>query len=366
MIVSENHKGKKLIFLISQPRAGSTLTQKILAGHPKIHTVSEPWLMLPPLYLLRLQERDMAYNTQIASEALKDFFQILPNGEETHFEGLRRMYSYLYESALQGTGKSYFLDKTPRYYHIIPELYRTFPEAKFIILLRNPLAVCCSIISRWVQENWFQLYLFRDDLVQAPKLLIDGLKMLGDRAHILSYERLLLNPELEIEKLCYRTGLEFDPEMINYGLKGHQRLKLGDQEDIYKYTRPNPEKLDQWQADLGNAQVWRVVSDYLNLLGEDTLLPMGYDYTGLREILDHCRPNWLSLEHTFPLDWLLKHPQDEPKWDSKYHRLRLMRSLKFRGLSGTVLSVLRKLFQVEPLIALPQPHDSKLKGRFLP
>lgn len=45
---SEGGEGENLIFLISQPRAGSTMLQKVLGSHPEIHTVSEPWVALPP------------------------------------------------------------------------------------------------------------------------------------------------------------------------------------------------------------------------------------------------------------------------------------------------------------------------------
>jgi len=59
----------------------------------------------------------------------------------------------LYNRALEVAGKRFFLDKTPRYYFIIPELKNVFPEAKFIILLRNPLAVLSSILNTWFQNN---------------------------------------------------------------------------------------------------------------------------------------------------------------------------------------------------------------------
>jgi hypothetical protein len=51
-----NPTGKNLIFLISQPRAGSTLTQAILGSHRDIYTLSEPWLMLHPIYALRPED----------------------------------------------------------------------------------------------------------------------------------------------------------------------------------------------------------------------------------------------------------------------------------------------------------------------
>lgn len=42
-----------LIFLISQPRSGSTLLQKLIATSNQIDTLQEPWLMLHPLYALK-------------------------------------------------------------------------------------------------------------------------------------------------------------------------------------------------------------------------------------------------------------------------------------------------------------------------
>lgn len=56
---------KNLIFLISLPRSGSTLTQKILGAHSAIYTRSEPWIMLNPLYSLKQEGIDAIYNKQL-------------------------------------------------------------------------------------------------------------------------------------------------------------------------------------------------------------------------------------------------------------------------------------------------------------
>jgi len=77
-----------------------------------------------------------------------------PEGEDAYFQAVRQMTLNLYGGVLQNSGKRYFLDKTPRYYYILPELYRTFPEAKYILLLRNPLAILCSIFNTFVQGYW--------------------------------------------------------------------------------------------------------------------------------------------------------------------------------------------------------------------
>lgn len=48
--------GGNLGFLVSLPRSGSTLLQRIVSNHPDIHTVAEPWFMLHPLYALKRGE----------------------------------------------------------------------------------------------------------------------------------------------------------------------------------------------------------------------------------------------------------------------------------------------------------------------
>lgn len=341
-------RGDNLIFLISQPRAGSTLTQRILGNHPDIHTISEPWLMLHPLYALRTEGYEAEYNSRLAQDTLKDFLEKLPDGEEAYFEGVRKMYQQLYESALDGSGKHYFLDKTPRYYYIIPELYRTFPEARFIILLRNPLAVLCSFISTWIKENWFGLHLWKHDLIKAPTLLLEAIQLLGERCQVLHYEELLMNPEHEIRKICDNLEIDFAPEITNYGLKDSLKWKFGDKKSVYNNSKPDSKNLDNWVLTLENPQVWRVANDYLQLLGQDTISRMGYSYEELQQIIDVNRPHWFKLWHTLPLTWLLRKPEERKKWEYEYYLIRLIRSVQLQGFGGTVFRLVQKLLGIPP------------------
>jgi hypothetical protein len=58
LIMDKRQEGENFIFLISQPRAGSTMSQRILGSHPNIYTVSEPWILLGPLYPLHFDNFD--------------------------------------------------------------------------------------------------------------------------------------------------------------------------------------------------------------------------------------------------------------------------------------------------------------------
>ncbi len=125
------------------------MLQRILGSHPDIHTLAEPWLMLHPLYALRTKGYTTEYNELWARDALQNFLETIPGGETNYIEGIRRMYTYLYEKALSSSNKQFFLDKTPRYYFILRDIEEMFPHAKFIWIKRNPLDVALSYKNTW-------------------------------------------------------------------------------------------------------------------------------------------------------------------------------------------------------------------------
>jgi len=333
--------GKSLVFVISQPRAGSTLLQRILGSHPDIHTVSEPWLMLHPLYALRGEGYEAEYDAHCARSAVQRFLQTVPGGEDEYIEGTRRMYTYLYERALIGSDARYFLDKTPRYYFIVPELYRTFPEAHYVILLRNPLAVLCSVLKTWIGGDWLRLYWFKHDLLEAPQLLLGARALLGERGVIVHYEQLVRDPEGEVQRICDRLRVEFVPEMIEYGRHDLPRWHFGDQQAIYQYTRPASENVGRWVQALGDPQIWRLANEYLQFLGQETVEQMGYSHEELQQVLEAQRPRRVRLWFTFSLAYLLGKPVNERKrWERGV--VRLKRSLRQRGVRGTALAAVRR------------------------
>jgi tetratricopeptide (TPR) repeat protein len=314
-------EGQNLIFLISQPRAGSTMTQRILASHPDIHTVSEPWLMLHPLYAMRSQGYEAEYNAALARTALKGFFEEVSSDEDAYLVGVRKMCGHFYNCALNSSNKSYFLDKTPRYYHIIPELYKTFPQASFIILFRNPLSVACSIFSTWCKEDWFNLDLFKEDLTLAPAKLIDGIKQLGKTCLTLSYEDLLVNSESEIRRVCNFLGVQFSVKMLEYGACNLPRWQYGDQDLVYQKVRPDPGNLDKWILSIKSPHIWQAANDYLEFLGHEIVCQMGYSYRELRKTLDANRPQELDVTKISQVEWLQRKPdqyQEVPKTSLGY------------------------------------------------
>lgn len=314
-----------LIFLACQPRSGSTLLQRVLGGHPQVLTLSEPWLMLPPLYALRPDGQRADYDAEEARKAQFSFLESLPEGAQAYDEGLRRMYGYLYGRALEGTGRRYFLDKTPRYYLVLADLHRVFPAARFIILRRNPLAVLNSVLDTWVGEKWLSLYLFRQDLLEAPARLVEAEKVLGGAGLVVRYEALAAAPEPETRRICDFLGLDFHTAMLDYGSAGSDWLK-GDHKNVNRHTRPTDAFVQKWQAALADPQFWRLAHDYVHALGDPLLEALGYPGPELRRTLAAARPRLAGM--TVSLSWLVDRKPDQRspldrrwlRWLRAFHR----------------------------------------------
>jgi len=269
--------GERLIFLISQPRAGSTMLQRILAGHSQIHTMAEPWLMLHPVYALRGREIQAEYGPRYAFTGLQDYLNAVPEGEEVYIQALQAMADVLYGKLLQDSGKRFFLDKTPRYYFIINELKRIFPQAKFIFLLRNPLSVLSSILHTWVKNNWPRLGEHRYDLLKAPQLLVKGINQLKEDCAVLNYENFVLHPQQETKALCNYLNIPFEEGMLNYGAKPVPAGRMGDSIGVERHRQPVAESLNKWTQQLAFGRGKMLAEVYLELLGDHLVNLLGYD-----------------------------------------------------------------------------------------
>lgn len=310
MTVSLN--GKNLIFIISQPRAGSTLLQRILTGDDRVHTTAEPWILLHQLYALRSTGHSAEYNVSLAYVATQEFCNNLPEGGEAYYHGIRQLACYLYNQAIESSpGKSIFVDKTPRYYHIIPELFHLFPEAKYLILFRNPLAVLSSILNQLVKDHYILLGRYQHDLLIAPEKLVDGVTLLGDQCRVVHYESLVTQPDAVLRSLCDFLNLNFADEMLEYGQREIPQGQMGDSSNINHYSSVTTTSLHKW-LDMGkNRQTRHFAEEYLVKLGEELILKMGYESTSLREQLAQ-----IKVEHgNFRYRWdsLFSHDEKSQK-----------------------------------------------------
>ena len=196
---------KEIIFLISAPRSGSTLLQKLLVTSAKIKTAAEPWWLLP-LLQYKSNYGYESYNKRIASKAIHDFDAYFKRETGSSLDNeiartVHRVYSML------APDSGYFLDKTPRYYMIVEDLIKLFPKAKFIFLTRNPLEILSSKLT--AHNRTFHAYhKYKMDLYQSVKKITNCLQIDEDNIFHLDYNDLIRSESNCIMRL--RSFLHLD------------------------------------------------------------------------------------------------------------------------------------------------------------
>lgn len=277
--------GEGLIFIISLPRSGSTLLQRILGSHPAVVTRSETWLMLPLLYPMLKGTYDVEYDANLGGKALSDFINDLPQSWHDYVVGVRRMAAYLYTKALCGTDGRRYLDKTPRYYLIYDALRRVFPRAHYIMLLRHPLAVLHSMGRDRVWSRWRDLEDYAIDIRVGARKLASAVEASEETACVVRYEELVRTPDRVVAEICRNLGLEFEPDMVRYGGRAVERWSFGDQERIYRHREPRAEYADAWIDSLGEPQFARIAQEFVVMIGEETFRRLGYSSSLLEDVV---------------------------------------------------------------------------------
>jgi hypothetical protein len=286
---------RRLVFLVSQPRAGSTLLQRMLGVHPEVATGPEGWFMLHWAQALG----DHGLRTDYGHDAWRDGFEAycseFGEGRATAVRALRAAASVLYGDALARAGRRLYLDKTPAYTRILPELGELFPGARFVRLLRNPLAVLSSTLATWTRGDWRRLRWARYDLLEAPRRLVGSRALLAGRALDVRFEDLVADPGAELRKICAFLGVEPRDEMVSYGRfapppglpasaeEAQQGAwSKGDPIGVFRREQPDASAAERWRSLAADRQSLRFAHDYLDLLGQPLLAELGYDARRLR------------------------------------------------------------------------------------
>lgn len=244
-------------------------------GHPQIASVAEPWILLPLVYSRRLEGTVSEYSHALCFDAINDFINNLPEKDEDYYSSLRLFVRTLYEKQCRNS-EAYFLDKTPRYYHIIPEIARIFPDAKFLFLFRNPVHVYSSIIKTWCRGRLRNLYHYELDLTVGVRKLSEGYSLLTSKSFALQYESFVLNPEKSLRDLCQYLEVEYHADMIETFAEQDTKGRFGDPTGVLEYGKIEARSLEKWKSMFDTRFRRRVLHRYVSGLDAETLAVQGY------------------------------------------------------------------------------------------
>lgn len=269
----ESTNGVSPIFLFSTARSGSTLLQRILGSYPEVATVAEPWLLIPLVYAFRKRGVFAEYEHGIMARAMEDFCDNLPRGRDDFNAEAGRFATRLYEHNFEPQHR-YFLDKTPPYFLIVDEIFEMFPDAKFIFLWRNPLAVAASL-AEWPQRNWGGLY--RENLFYGLANLINAYQRNAHRAHAVRFEDYVTGDADTWQRLMAYLDLPFRPESLSEFAQVELSGRMGDKHGVTLYDSLSEEPLTKWHSTIDNPLRKEAARRYLAWIGAERLAVMGYD-----------------------------------------------------------------------------------------
>ena len=273
-----SNEGENLVFLLSMPRAGSTIVSLLLGSHSKIFCPPEPWFLLKVSALTQPGDISSVFDDEWATKGTKDFLQ-----SDIFVEAARAFAATAYNKHLLASGKTIFVDKTPRYYHILPFIEQLFPKARKIWLKRNLLDLALSYKNAWGmgaeiiagQRFTFASFDFAVGLFNLEAYFKDP----SPHKLEVQYEALVQSPAETLADVCRFMNIQFEAGMLDYAqnkelISRHRASVVGDRKAP---TTPSvhTRSVGKWAQELSLTEVQQIVG----LLGFDIFRRMGYSET---------------------------------------------------------------------------------------
>jgi tetratricopeptide (TPR) repeat protein len=199
-------QGEEVIFIVSLPRAGSSLTEQILASHPQLEGAGE----IDELHLVidaESQRRALPFPHWVAAATAADWQRL---GQE-----------YLARtSRWHPAGVLRFTDKLPGNWLRIGAALAMLPGARVIDCRRDPLEACFScfrtLFSAGYQEFSYDVADMASYWHDYERTCRHWHTLFPLRMRVQRYEALVAQPEQQITELLQFCGVPFDPACLHY------------------------------------------------------------------------------------------------------------------------------------------------------
>ena len=197
------------IFIVGMPRSGTTLTEQIIASHPKVEAAGElGYFPAISRQLAEILESDKDY-PDCVTDLNKDTCEMIYEGYIEHVTALL--------DSLDGIER--FTDKMPHNFLNLGLLAILLPKAHFIHCRRDPMDTCLSIFTKRFSGK----HGYSTDLTELGKyykqyerLMTHWHDVLPISIFDIQYEELLSDQERISRELIAHVGLEWDDRCLAF------------------------------------------------------------------------------------------------------------------------------------------------------
>lgn len=312
-----------MLFVISSPRSGSTMLERMLESHSTILGGPEAHLLTPLAHLGVWDNVNKApFDHVLAAESQKLFIDRLPGKEQDYWDACRAYCDTLYGRLLDTSGASTVcMDKTPAYGLILPFMMKVFPDAKYVVLTRHPLATFSSFANSFFDGDYEVAQKYNPILNRYIPAIAEFLRQSEVPFIHVKYEDLVDDPDTWMEKIYAYIGVPFEKETIDYG--GQKRddesaKGLGDPIGVHRHSRPSDSNIHKWVEELSaEPRKKKFIEGVIGSLDPTDLETVGYPIDSL----------WTPLEEAAGKSFTLK------KQPLSRYRLQRKAIVTLRGLA---------------------------------
>jgi len=244
----------KVVFVVGSPRSGSTMLARMIGSHSLIYGRPEPHMLTPLAHLGYYDKVDRApYDAVLAAESMREFVAELPDGEQDYIDACRAYSDTLYQRMLStAPGKVFFLDKTPAYALVLDFISTIYPDARYVVLTRHPLAVFSSYAESFFDSDYRAAHAYNPITERYVPAIAKFLRDKKVPTFQVVYEKLVADPEPVMRGIFEFIGVEHEASAVNYGEHQQSGKGLGDPIGVAKHSRPTTGSVEKWAAEIAS------------------------------------------------------------------------------------------------------------------
>ncbi|AGB42134.1 sulfotransferase family protein [Halobacteroides halobius DSM 5150] len=286
---------RQIAFIVGTGRCGTTILSKVLNAHSKICIPHELQIICgigngDRLYEKYIKNEFMNYTADDFIRLInkscpyyfEDFFDYYHHFKELHYPqtDLRKLLKDLFDHICYSYDKEIFIEQTPWYGQCLDVLKELFPKMKVIHMVRDGRDVALS----FVKTPWWSNDI-NENLLQWEKEVnkIHGFGLNNDEIFLeIRYEDLILNPEIELEKITNFLEVSFErnimnpKELIDYSKLFKNNIKNHTSKEYKKWDKKKDnvffkESVYSWKSNLG------VNFNNIPVKVKESLVKLGYE-----------------------------------------------------------------------------------------